>query len=67
MQAYFILAPGEPHPKNYLGIAQTVICPPLLRTFGHFVAHIFRQKWDNSLNIDFDCGNEYFDSDYGQK
>ena len=34
--------------------------------FGHFVAHIFRQKQENSENSDFDFGNEYFDSDCGQ-
>ena len=40
---------------------------PLLRFFGPFVAHIFRQNLENSLNRDFDFGNEYFDNDYGQK
>ena len=47
------------------------ICPnsfwtPLCRPFGHFVAFLFCRKRENSLNCDFDVGNEYFDSDYGQ-
>ena len=29
----------------------------------HFVEHIFRQKWENSVNSDFDFGNEHFESD----
>ena len=56
---------GKPHPKNhvYLGIAQVAIWPPLLRKSGHFVARIFCEKWENSVNNNFDFGNEYFDSD----
>ena len=57
---------GEPHCKKnrvYLGIAQKAIWPPLLRTFGHFVAQVFRRKLENSLNSNFDFGNEYFDID----
>ena len=37
--------------------------PPILRLFGHFVAHAFCK---NSVNSDVDIGNEYFDSDSGQ-
>ena len=47
-----------------MGIAQIAIWPPLLRKSGHFVAQIFRQKWEHSLNSNFDFVNEYFDSDY---
>ena len=36
---------------------------PLMRKSGHFVAQIFCRKWENSLNNNFDFGNEYFDSD----
>ena len=57
---------GKPHPKKnrvYLGIAQIAIWPPLLRKSGHFVAQLFCRKWENSLNSNFDFGNEYFDSD----
>ena len=39
----------------------------MLRTSGHFVAQIFRLKWEKMLNSNFDFGNEYFDSDYGQR
>ena len=28
---------------------------------------IFRKKWENSLSSNFDFGNKYFDSDYGQR
>ena len=54
-----------PAKKNhvYLGIAQIGIWPPLLRKSGHFVAQNFCRKWENSLNSNFDFGNEYFDSD----
>ena len=55
----------EAPPKKkrvYLGIAQIAIWPPLLRKSGHFVAQFFCQKWENSLNNNFDFGNEYFDS-----
>ena len=54
-----------PAKKNhvYLGTAQIAIWPPLLRKSGHFVAQIFCRKLENSLNSNFDFGNEYFDSD----
>ena len=40
---------------------------PLLRTFGHVEACIFRHKLDNYKNSQFDFRNGYFDNDYGQK
>ena len=61
---------GKPQPKKkrvYLGIAQITIWPPLVRKSGHFVAQIFCRKWENSLNSNFDFGNEYFDSDQGHR
>ena len=57
---------GKPLPKKthvYLGIAQIAIWPPLKRKSGHFVAQFFCQKWENSLNSNFDFRNEYFDRD----
>ena len=50
-----------------MGIAQIAIWPPLMRKSGHLVAQIFCQKLENSLNSNFDFGNEYFDSDSGQR
>ena len=53
-----------PAKKNvYLGIAQIAIWPTLLRKSGHFVAQIFCQRIENSLNSSFDFENEYFDSE----
>ena len=52
---------GKPYPPKkrvYLGIAQIA-----MRKSGHFVAQIFCQKLENSLNSNFVFGNEYFDSD----
>ena len=41
--------------------------PPLLRKSGHFVAQFVGRNFENSLNSHFDFGNEYFDSEYGQR
>ena len=59
---------GAPSKKNprICGNCPNFHLTPLLRTFGHSVAHIFRWKQKNCENSDFDSGNMYFDSDCGQ-